>query len=30
MNRPLLDPRTPDSIREQIRALAGSYTPEWR
>ena len=30
MNRPLLDPRTPETIREQIRALAGSYTPEWR
>ena len=30
MNRPLLDPRTPEQIREQIRALAASYTPEWR
>ena len=30
MNRPLLDPRTPGAIREQLRALAGSYTPEWR
>ena len=30
MNRPLLDPRTSEEIREQIRALAASYTPEWR
>ena len=30
MNRPLLDPRSPEQIREQIRALARSYTPEWR
>ena len=30
MNRPLLDPRDPDAIREQLRALAQSYTPEWR
>ena len=30
MNRPLLDPRSPETIREQIRALARSYTPEWR
>jgi len=30
MNRPLLDPRTPATIREQLRALARSYTPEWR
>ena len=30
MNRPLLDPRTPEQIREQLRTLAGSYTPEWR
>ena len=30
MNRPLLDPRTPEQIRARIRALAGSYTPEWR
>ena len=30
MNRPLLDPRSPEAIREQVRALARSYTPEWR
>ena len=30
MNRPLLDPRSPEAIREQVRALAQSYTPEWR
>ena len=30
MNRPLLDPREPEEIREQLRALAQSYTPEWR
>ncbi len=30
MNRPLLDPRTPEDLREQLRALARSYTPEWR
>jgi len=30
MNRPLLDPRTPEAIREQLRALAQSYTPQWR
>ncbi len=30
MNRPLLDARSPGAIREQIRALARSYTPEWR
>ena len=30
MNRPLLDPRDPEEIREQIRMLAQSYTPEWR
>ena len=30
MNRPMLDPRTPGKIREQLRALAASYTPEWR
>ncbi len=30
MKRPLLDPRSPETIREQIRALAKSYTPEWR
>ncbi len=30
MNRPLLDPRSPETIREQLRALAKSYTPEWR
>ena len=30
MNRPLLDPRTPEQIRARIRALAASYTPEWR
>ena len=30
MNRPLLDPRTPDELREQLRMLARSYTPEWR
>ncbi len=30
MNRPLLDPRDPEMIREQLRALAQSYTPEWR
>ena len=30
MNRPLLDPRTPEELREQLRALARSYVPEWR
>lgn len=30
MNRPLLDPRTPEELREQLHALARSYTPEWR
>ena len=30
MNRPLLDPRSPEEIRAQLRALARSYTPEWR
>ncbi len=30
MNRPLLDPRTPEQIRAELRALAASYTPEWR
>lgn len=30
MNRPLLDSRDPEEIREQVRALARSYTPEWR
>ena len=30
MDRPLLDPRSPEQIREQLRALAASYTPEWR
>ncbi len=30
MNRPLLDPRSLDTIREQLRTLAKSYTPEWR
>ncbi len=30
MNRPLLDPRSPEEIREQLRVLARSYTPEWR
>ena len=30
MNRPLLDPRSPETIREQVRALARSYTPDWR
>lgn len=30
MNRPLLDPRTPEEIRAQLRSLARSYTPEWR
>ena len=30
MNRPQLDPRTPEAIRGQLRALARSYTPEWR
>ena len=30
MNRPLLDPRTPEELREQLRDLARSYTPEWR
>ncbi len=30
MNSPLLDPRTPEEVREQLRALARSYTPEWR
>ena len=30
MDRPMLDPRSPEQIREQLRALAASYTPEWR
>ena len=30
MTRPLLDPRTPEELREKIRSLAKSYTPEWR
>ena len=30
MNRPLLDPRTPEALREQLHTLARSYTPEWR
>ncbi len=30
MNRPLLDPRTPEELREQLHMLARSYTPEWR
>ena len=30
MNRPQLDPRSPETVREQVRALARSYTPEWR
>ena len=30
MNRPLLDPRTPEALREQLHMLARSYTPEWR
>ena len=30
MNRPLLDPRTPEALREKLHTLARSYTPEWR
>ena len=30
MKRPLLDPRTPETLREQLHTLAKSYTPEWR
>ncbi len=30
MNRPPLDPRTPEALREQLHTLARSYTPEWR
>ncbi len=30
MNRPLLDPRTPEELRAQLRELARSYVPEWR
>ncbi len=30
MKRPLLDSRSPDDVRNQIRELARSYTPEWR
>ena len=30
MKRPLLDPRTPEELREQLHDLARSYTPEWR
>ncbi len=30
MNTPLLDRRTPEAIRAQLRDLARSYTPQWR
>ena len=30
MNHPVLDPRSLEEIRAQVRALARSYTPEWR
>lgn len=30
MNHPVLDPRSLDDIRARVRALARSYTPEWR
>ena len=30
MNTPLLDPRTLDTLRRQVRSLAAAYTPEWR
>jgi len=30
MNRPALDSRTPEEIRAKLKALARSYTPEWR
>ena len=30
MNQPVLDPRTRESLMEQLRLLAQAYTPEWR
>ncbi len=30
MSRPVLDSRSPEEIRAKLRALARSYTPEWR
>ena len=30
MIRPILDTRNAEEIRSKLRALAGSYTPEWR
>lgn len=30
MNHPVLDPRGLEEIRAQVKALARSYTPEWR
>ena len=30
MNQPILDPRTKESLMEQMELLAQSYTPQWR
>ena len=30
MKTPSLDPRTLEELRREVRALAASYTPEWR
>lgn len=30
MNGPVFDPRSREDIRAQVKALAASYTPEWR
>ena len=30
MSGPIFDPRSREDIRAQVKALAASYTPEWR